>query len=232
MLTPDWYTKFQPTKPTINMQPQDSSLTFLPCSNLSSALTQGPNKMHESLLLSSNQTACVASDAIQIAIYVWRGDAKPCSNITGMRYMPNSYFGELWKYLQETTLAHSSQPINLHIISESMSMEPRSHMQTLFESQTLATFKHQLTIKMHLDEPIPTVLSFIIFKADILVTFKSSFSVLPALLISKAMAVYSPYIILPVPYWYKVPQRIQDNAVQSLAAMQKAKCKQENETQM
>jgi hypothetical protein len=232
LLTPDWYALFRQTILTIDSRSHVASTNLSHHSNLTSTLNQISSKTMVDSSPPSNHTTSIAANDIQVVFYVRRGDIEPCSERYGYRYLPNIYYGKVWNYLQQTILSNSSQPIHLHIISQSKSFEPWRHMKRIIQSQTAPSIKHRLTIQMRLDEPIPTVLSFMTFESDILVISKSTFSFLPAILNTKALVVYTPFYNDPLPHWHVVPEWLQYVAAQSLAEIQKAKCNKGNETQM
>jgi hypothetical protein len=214
LLTPDWYRLIQPPRLTHNSR---------------NATTSGSESYHSAQVLAlpqvlargssddSSGDSANASDmpqhqtrAKQIAMFIRRGDIEPCDRQFGFRYLTNAYYGELWGYVQQTFFANVSDPIHLNIIAQSDSFEPWSDMEQVIANRTLPSIKDRLSVKLRLDEPVDTVMTFMAFEADMIILSRSSFAYLPALLNTQATVVYTPFFYDPLSRWHIVPDWLEN----------------------
>ena len=147
--------------------------------------------------LPDRQTKTPSDTVLQVAVHIRRGDVTPCAYPD--RYLPNVYYKRLIQDLFE-------ENANVTIYSESSSFEGWQELE-----------KSNLV----LDSPVENVWQ-ALMNADIVVTSKSSFSVVPALMNPSAKVYYYAGFWMTSPaHWIPVEQHHVQAAREGLRALQR-----------
>lgn len=129
------------------------------------------------------------TEPTHVVVHIQRGDVTPCDNAD--QYLPNSYYLELLGLL-------GVQHEHVAIYSESSSFESWE----VFQSSDYS---------LMLDVPIQAIWEDIL-DADVVITSKSSFSIVPAMLNPQAAVYYTDHLIQPPAHWIETDETITKSA--------------------
>lgn len=135
------------------------------------------------------------NDMLNVAIHIRRGDINPCTKF-GYRYLPNSHYKMVMDYflLPQKNTNNETKGYNITIFSESEAFEDWNY----FENITNTT----LRLDTDIADAWKTMMA-----ADILITSKSSFSIVPAVF-NQGTVIYTPFWHKPLKRWTQVPESI------------------------
>ena len=124
----------------------------------------------------------VDDNVFRVAVHVRRGDVTPCHGTTS-RYFPNQHYLRMIEQilLERSNTEHQPQ-VEVHIYSESKSFEPWDD----FVAKNYT---------MHLDTSVVDVWKQLL-SADVVISSRSSFSLVPASLTTRGTVLYTPKLKL------------------------------------
>lgn len=131
-----------------------------------------------------------------VAVHVRRGDVHPCHHAD--RYLPDGHYIRLLDLYLPKKYRHAHQHV-VHVFSES---------QWAIENFTAFSKQSIYNVILHLDSDLAAVWQ-TMATADMVLTSKSSFSLVPAMLNQHGTVVYTRYPRTALPDWIKSPKYLE-----------------------
>ena len=156
-------------------------------------------------------------DIFRVAVHIRRGDVTLCTGNAWKRYLPNSHFVRLI----ERVLEDVTQPYEVTIYSEAQYGKERYVQYEDF--QVFKDKNYKVVLGGDLVEVFEAFIS-----ADVLITGKSSFSILPAFLrLDRGGVIYTPFVQdEALPFWEVVDEEFMAITDAEMYEMEKMVCPQ------